>query len=99
MRAENRLLPDWFNRVRSGQVRLPRFQRYEAWGPGEITSLLESVQESDSQFRGPIGLTTESPFSDNGVFRVGVDVQHRGVVHIDADGTHFPAKGQAKTLS
>ena len=43
MRAENRLLPDWFNRVRSGQVRLPRFQRYEAWGPGEITSLLESV--------------------------------------------------------
>jgi hypothetical protein len=43
MRAENRLLPDWFNRVRSGQIRLPRFQRYEVWGPGEVTSLLESV--------------------------------------------------------
>lgn len=43
MRAENRLLPDWFKRVRNGQIRLPRFQRYEVWGPGEITSLLESV--------------------------------------------------------
>ncbi len=43
MRAENRLLPDRFNRIRSGQIRLPRFQRFEVWGPGEITSLLESV--------------------------------------------------------
>ncbi len=43
MRAENRLLPDWFNRIRCGQIRLPRFQRFEVWGPGEITSLMESV--------------------------------------------------------
>ncbi len=43
MRAENRLLPDWFNRIRSGQIRLPRFQRFEVWGSGEITSLMESV--------------------------------------------------------
>lgn len=31
MEARNRHLPDWFARVRTGQVRLPRFQRLEAW--------------------------------------------------------------------
>jgi hypothetical protein len=43
MKAENRLMPEWFDRVRSGRIRLPRFQRYEVWGPGEITGLLETV--------------------------------------------------------
>lgn len=43
MKAENRLLSDWFTRVRTGQVRLPRFQRYEVWGHAEVSSLLETV--------------------------------------------------------
>ncbi|MDJ0607501.1 MAG: DUF262 domain-containing protein [Kiloniellales bacterium] len=43
MKAENRPLSDWFNRVRTGQVRLPRFQRYEVWGHAEVSSLLETV--------------------------------------------------------
>ncbi len=43
MEARNRTLTDWFTRVRTGQVLLPRFQRHEAWGHREITSLLESV--------------------------------------------------------
>ena len=43
MEARNRSLEDWFTRVRTGQVRLPRFQRYEAWGHGEVGSLLEAV--------------------------------------------------------
>lgn len=43
MEARNRTLTDWFTRVRTGQVLLPRFQRHEAWGPREITSLLENV--------------------------------------------------------
>jgi hypothetical protein len=52
MKAENRLVPEWFELIREGQVRLPRFQRYEVWGHGEITSLMESV------FRGlPSGAT------------------------------------------
>ncbi len=52
MKAENRLLPEWFDLIRVGQVRLPRFQRYEVWGHGEVTSLMESV------FRGlPSGAT------------------------------------------
>ena len=28
--ARNRNIPDWFVRVRTGQIALPRFQRYEA---------------------------------------------------------------------
>jgi hypothetical protein len=43
MKAENRLLPEWFDHIRSGRIRLPRFQRYEVWGQGEITGLLETV--------------------------------------------------------
>jgi hypothetical protein len=43
MDARNRSLDDWFTRIRTGQVRLPRFQRFEAWGPSEVTDLLQTV--------------------------------------------------------
>ncbi|WP_083918938.1 DUF262 domain-containing protein [Rudaea cellulosilytica] len=43
MEARNRSLPDWFTRVRSRQVVLPRFQRFEAWGWSQVESLLNSV--------------------------------------------------------
>ena len=43
MEARNRHIPDWFTRIRTGQVRLPRFQRLESWSHAEVTSLLESV--------------------------------------------------------
>ncbi len=43
MEARNRPLPEWFNRTERGQLRLPRFQRFEAWGHNEIASLLENV--------------------------------------------------------
>lgn len=43
MEAMNRLLPDWFTRIRTGQLLLPRFQRHEAWGHSETAALLESV--------------------------------------------------------
>ncbi|MEK6328486.1 MAG: DUF262 domain-containing protein [Actinomycetota bacterium] len=41
--ARNRRLPDWFTQVRTGQIRLPRFQRHEAWGHNTIINLLETV--------------------------------------------------------
>jgi hypothetical protein len=41
--ARNRDLDKWFSRIESGEVLLPRFQRHEAWGHKEVTSLLESV--------------------------------------------------------
>ncbi|MDF1595721.1 MAG: DUF262 domain-containing protein [Acidimicrobiia bacterium] len=36
-------MPEWFNRIRTGQIRLPRFQRFEAWGHNEISNLIEAV--------------------------------------------------------
>lgn len=43
MDARNRTLPEWFNRIRTGQIKLPRFQRHEAWTHNEISSLLGAV--------------------------------------------------------
>jgi hypothetical protein len=43
MDARNRSLDDWFSRIRTGQVRLPRFQRFEAWGSSEVADLLQTV--------------------------------------------------------
>lgn len=43
MQAHNRSLPDWFHMIRTGRLRLPRFQRFEAWGHGQVASLLETL--------------------------------------------------------
>jgi len=43
MHAHDRFLPEWFNRIRSRQITLPRFQRFVAWGHGEVASLLTTV--------------------------------------------------------
>jgi hypothetical protein len=43
MHAHDRFLPEWFNRVRSRQITLPRFQRYIAWGHAEVSGLLTTV--------------------------------------------------------
>lgn len=52
MQALNRDLPTWFQHAKAGQLKLPRFQRFEAWGHNEVANLLEVV------LRGlPIGAT------------------------------------------
>jgi hypothetical protein len=43
MDARNRSLAEWFTRIASGQVQLPRFQRFEAWGHREIDDLMQTV--------------------------------------------------------
>jgi hypothetical protein len=43
MHAYDRFLPEWFNRIRSRQITLPRFQRFVAWGQGEVSGLLTTV--------------------------------------------------------
>ena len=43
MEARNRPLDTWFRLVRSGEIMLPRFQRYEAWSQSDVTGLLASV--------------------------------------------------------
>jgi hypothetical protein len=41
--ARNRPLPDWFTRVRTHQIVLPRFQRYEAWGHANVVQLFNTI--------------------------------------------------------
>jgi hypothetical protein len=41
--AQNRLLPDWFSRVRTRQTVLPRFQRFEAWGHANVTQMFNTI--------------------------------------------------------
>ena len=43
MHAHDRFLPDWFSRIRSRQITLPRFQRFVAWGHSEVSGLLTTV--------------------------------------------------------
>lgn len=43
MHAHDRFLPEWFNRIRSRQITLPRFQRLIAWGNVEVSGLLTTV--------------------------------------------------------
>ena len=43
VQAQNRTSEDWFQLVRAGTLRLPRFQRHEAWDRSTVVSLLETV--------------------------------------------------------
>ena len=43
MEARNRSLPDWFTRIRTRQIMLPRFQRFEAWSRKDVAALLDTV--------------------------------------------------------
>lgn len=43
MEARNRNLSDWLTRIRTRQITLPRFQRYEAWSYSQVENLLNTV--------------------------------------------------------
>lgn len=42
-RAQDRALGVWFQHIQQGMVKLPRFQRFEAWDRGRITSFLNTI--------------------------------------------------------
>ncbi len=64
MHAHDRFLPDWFSRIRTRQITLPRFQRFEAWGHTEVSGLLTTV------LRGlPSGATLVLEVGDSEKFR------------------------------
>lgn len=46
MKAKDRTIKEWFDRIRSGQLRLPRSQRGEAWELDNVEGLLDSVLKS-----------------------------------------------------
>ena len=43
MEARNRKLTDWCGKIQRAEMKLPRFQRFEAWDRGRICSLLATV--------------------------------------------------------
>jgi uncharacterized protein with ParB-like and HNH nuclease domain len=42
-KAQDRTLGVWFQRIEEGLMKLPRFQRFEAWDRGRITSFLNTI--------------------------------------------------------
>lgn len=43
VQARDRKLETWYKRVKDGEIKLPRFQRFEAWDKSRICSLLNTV--------------------------------------------------------
>jgi hypothetical protein len=43
VQARDRKIELWYNKIRYGEIKLPRFQRHEAWDKGRITSLLNTI--------------------------------------------------------
>lgn len=42
-KAQDRTLGVWFHNIQQGMIKLPRFQRFEAWDRGRITSFLNTI--------------------------------------------------------
>jgi hypothetical protein len=42
-KAQDRTLGVWFQQIQQGQIKLPRFQRLEAWDRGRVTSFLNTI--------------------------------------------------------
>ena len=51
-KAQDRTLNVWFQKLQNGEIKLPRFQRYQAWDKRRITSLLETIT-----YNLPLGIT------------------------------------------
>jgi hypothetical protein len=50
--ARDRKVDEWFQKIRSGEIKLPRFQRPQAWDKGRVCSLLDTVTKNL-----PLGVT------------------------------------------
>ncbi len=52
MEARNRKIEDWYGKIKRGEIKLPRFQRHEAWDWRRICSLMNTVTQNL-----PLGIT------------------------------------------
>ncbi|HEY9879662.1 MAG TPA: DUF262 domain-containing protein [Leptolyngbyaceae cyanobacterium] len=43
MEARNRPIKEWYGKVQHGEIKLPRFQRLEAWDRDRIASLIQTI--------------------------------------------------------
>ena len=60
IKATDRELADWFSKINAGEIKLPRFQRFEAWDRKRITGLL-TVSVNNL----PLGITLILNVGDN----------------------------------
>ena len=51
-KAQDRTLTVWFQKLQNGEIKLPRFQRFQAWDKKRIASLLETIT-----YNLPLGIT------------------------------------------
>ena len=52
MQASNRNLENWYGMIERGEIKLPRFQRHEAWDRWRIASLMNTIAQDL-----PLGIT------------------------------------------
>ena len=52
MEARNRKIEDWYGKIQRGEIKLPRFQRWEAWDWKRIGSLMNTISQNF-----PLGIT------------------------------------------
>lgn len=43
IKAQDRPVSEWFNKIESGEIKLPRFQRHQAWDHRRIQSLMNTI--------------------------------------------------------
>lgn len=65
MEARSKTIEAWFSMIEQGQVKLPRFQRHEAWRPHQIAGLFENILRAPSL---PIGVLLVLEVGDKELF-------------------------------
>jgi hypothetical protein len=63
MEARNRILSDWYGKIQRSEIKLPRFQRFEAWDRWRISSLVQTVIHNL-----PLGITLVLEVGDDEKF-------------------------------
>lgn len=63
-KARDRNLGEWFEQIRTGQLRLPRFQRFEAWDRHRVKGFLDTVIQNL-----PVGVTLLLEVGDSPKFK------------------------------
>lgn len=65
MEARSKTIEAWFSMIEQGQIKLPRFQRHEAWRPVQIAGLFENILRVPSL---PLGVLLVLEVGDKELF-------------------------------
>lgn len=65
MKAYSKSIEEWFSMIEQGQIKLPRFQRREAWRPAQMSGLFENILQEPSL---PIGVLLVLEVGDKELF-------------------------------